>query len=105
MAGVNGNYGGNVRNLKVLSSELSQANSDGMIVAEGVRVAARRTNAGALPGADERQGSGIERPARSSVTNAAGCIKASRAGAPRHRIAWYPVCALGRCVKPDFDTC
>jgi hypothetical protein len=37
MTGVNGNYGGNVRNLKVLSSEFSQANSVVMILAEGVR--------------------------------------------------------------------
>lgn len=37
MSGVNGKYDGNVRNLKVLSSEFSQANSEVMILAEGVR--------------------------------------------------------------------
>ena len=37
MTGVNGKYDGNVRNLKVLNSEFSQANSLVMILAEGVR--------------------------------------------------------------------
>jgi hypothetical protein len=37
MTGVNGKYDGNVRNMKVLSSEFSQANSVVMILAEGVR--------------------------------------------------------------------
>jgi hypothetical protein len=37
MTGVNGKYDGNVKNLKVLSSEFSQANCVVMILAEGVR--------------------------------------------------------------------
>jgi hypothetical protein len=37
MSGVNGKYDGNVRNVKVLSSEFSQANSVVVILAEGVR--------------------------------------------------------------------
>lgn len=37
MQAVNGNYGGNVRDLSVASSEFSQANSVVMITASGVR--------------------------------------------------------------------
>lgn len=37
MSAVNGNYGGNVRDLRVSSSEFSQANSVVMITASGIR--------------------------------------------------------------------